>query len=160
MAQASARPFPPSPADRATVYERITAEIVTAIERGAGAWRMPWHHDGARAHERDVLFIDASRAFEAGKKQNRLREEDIAHVMRVYAGRLEEERYSHKATLEEIEDNNFNLNIPRYVDTFEPEAEIDIQAVQREIEDLERQLAESRVEMNRYLKELGVHVRG
>lgn len=114
---------------------------------------------GARAHERDVLFIDASREFEAGKKQNRLREEDIAHVMRVYAGRIEEERYSHKSTLEEIESNGFNLNIPRYVDTFEPEPEIDIQAVQREIEDLDRQLAESRVQMNKYLKELGVNVR-
>ena len=50
MAQASARPVPPSPADRATVYERITAEIIAAIERGAGDWKMPWHHDGAATH--------------------------------------------------------------------------------------------------------------
>lgn len=114
---------------------------------------------GTRADERDVLFIDASREFEAGKKQNRLREKDVAHAIRVYKGRLEDARYSRKATFEEIEKNGFNLNIPRYVDTFEPELEIDIQAVQQEIDELDRQLTESRKTMNKFLKDLGVDVR-
>ena len=74
------------------------------------------------------------------------------------ATRAERERYSHKATFEEIEANGFNLNIPRYVDTFEPEPEVDLQAVQNEIRDLERQLAETREKMNFYLKELGIDV--
>ena len=113
---------------------------------------------GKRDHERDVLFIDASRNFEAGKKQNHLRDSDITEIMRVRESRLAVERFSHRASLEEIEENGFNLNIPRYVDTFEPEPEIDIQAVQTEIRDLERQLAENREQMNRYLKELGIDV--
>ncbi len=114
--------------------------------------------NGLRAHERDVLFIDASRDFEAGKKQNRLRDEDVAKIVDTYRTRTERERYSHKATLEEIEANGFNLNIPRYVDTFEPEPEVDLQAVQIEIRDLEDQLAKTHEKMNAYLKQLGINV--
>ncbi len=114
--------------------------------------------DGLRSHERDVLFIDASRDFEPGKKQNRLRESDVAKIIETYRGRIECERYSHKARFEEIEENGFNLNIPRYVDTFQAEPEIDLQAVQDEIRDLERQLGETRAKMNFYLKELGIDV--
>ena len=113
---------------------------------------------GMRAHERDVLFIDASRDFEPGKKQNRLRESDVNKIVESYRTRAERERYSHKATFEDIEANGFNLNIPRYVDTFEPEPEVDLQAVQNEIRDLETQLAETREKMNFYLKELGINV--
>ena len=113
---------------------------------------------GARDHERDVLFIDASRDFAPGKKQNQLRDEDVEKIVQVARERVEIERYSHRASFEEIERNKFNLNIPRYVDTFEPEPEIDIQAVQNEIRELDRQLAETRAEMNRYLKELGIEV--
>jgi type I restriction enzyme M protein len=105
-----------------------------------------------------VLFIDASRDFEPGKKQNRLGEADVARIVQVYRERREMERYSHRAAFEEMERNGFNLNIPRYVDTFEPEPEINLQAVQNEIRDLERQLAATRVEMNRYLAELGIDV--
>ncbi len=113
---------------------------------------------GLRAHERDILFIDASRDFEPGKKQNRLRDEDVAKIVETYRSRTERDRYSHKATLDEIEGNGFNLNIPRYVDTFEPEPEVDLQAVQNEIRDLETQLAQTRERMNFYLKELGIDV--
>ena len=113
---------------------------------------------GLRSHERDVLFIDASRDFEPGKKQNRLRESDVLKIVETYHARIELERYSHKASFAEIEENGFNLNIPRYVDTFEPEPEIDLQAVQNEIRDLEEQLAETRAKMNFYLKELGIDV--
>ena len=113
---------------------------------------------GVRDHERDVLFIDASRNFEPGKKQNRLREENVGEILRVCRERAEVERFSHKATFEEIETNGFNLNIPRYVDTFEPQPEIDLQAVQDEIRELDRQLAETRETMNSYLKEFGINV--
>lgn len=111
---------------------------------------------GRRDHERDVLFIDASGDFEPGKKQNRLRDDDINRVIETYRERRAVERYSHRADLPEMERNGFNLNIPRYVDTFEPEPEIDLQAVQDEIRELERQIAENRERMNAYLRELGV----
>jgi type I restriction enzyme M protein len=113
---------------------------------------------GVRAHEHDVLFIDASRDYEPGKRQNHLRDEDVAKIVQTFVQRKPIERYSHLATPKEIEDNGFNLNIPRYVDTFEPEAEIDLQAVQDEIAELEKQLAETRKDMHRYLKELGIRV--
>lgn len=114
--------------------------------------------NGLRAHERDILFIDASRDFESGKKQNRLRDVDVTKIVETYRSRAERERYSHRATFQEIEANGFNLNIPRYVDTFEPEPEIDLQAVQNEIRDIENQLAQTREKMNFYLKELGIDV--
>jgi type I restriction enzyme M protein len=113
---------------------------------------------GLRQHERDVLFIDGSRDFEPGKKQNRLRDADVAKIVETYRARAEVERYSHRASFEEIEANGFNLNIPRYVDTFEPEPGIDIQAAQDQIRELERQLAKTRAQMNRYLEELGINV--
>jgi type I restriction enzyme M protein len=113
---------------------------------------------GLRSHQRDVLIIDASRDFEQGKKQNRLRDDDVNKIIDTYRARAEKERYSHKATLEEIEANGFNLNIPRYVDTFEPEPDVDLQTVQNEIHDLEGQLAQTREKMNFYLKELGINV--
>jgi type I restriction enzyme M protein len=113
---------------------------------------------GLRSHVRDVLFIDGSRDFEPGKKQNRLRDEDVTKIIETYRNRDERERYSHKASFEEIVANNFNLNIPRYVDTFEPEPEVDLQAVQNEIRDLEGQLIQTREKMQFYLKELGIHV--
>lgn len=111
----------------------------------------------------DVLFIDASREFENGKNQNRLRDEDIDHIVTTYRrfaqGELKpgivEERYAYVARREEIADNDYNLNIPRYVDTFEEEPEIDIAAVQQEIEALEKELSEVHVRMDGYLKELG-----
>jgi len=104
----------------------------------------------------DVLFIDASREYQEGKNQNKLRPEDIQHVLRVFKERKTEEKYSFVASLDQIRENEFNLNIPRYVDTAEEEEQIDIKAVQKEIEQIEGQLAETRKEMNRYLKELGL----
>src|SRR5690606_33978805 len=113
---------------------------------------------GARESERDVLVIDASREFGSGKREKQLRDEDVAKIVSNARERREIERYSHRASFEEIERNKFNLTVPRYLDTFEPEPEIDIQAVQNEIRELDRQLVETRAEMNRYLKELGIEV--
>ncbi|GIW81689.1 MAG: type I restriction-modification system subunit M [Gemmatales bacterium] len=105
--------------------------------------------------ERDVLFIDASREFEDGKNQNRLREQDIEKIVKTFRAFKTVDKYAYRATPDEIKENDFNLNIPRYVDTFEEEEEIDIEAVQREIEQLEAELAETRKQMAGYLKELG-----
>jgi len=113
---------------------------------------------GLRSHENDILFIDASRDFEPGKRQNQLRDDDVNKIIETYRSRSVRERYSHRAMFEEIEANGFNLNIPRYVDTFVAEAEVDLQAVQNEIHDLENQLSQAREKMNFYLRELGINV--
>lgn len=95
----------------------------------------------------DVLFIDASRDYEDAKNQSRLRSQDIEKIFEAFKHFETIEKYAHRARLTEIIENDFNLNIPRYVNTFEDEEEIDIQEVQREIDDLEKQLAQVRGEM-------------
>lgn len=110
-----------------------------------------------RKHKADdkVLFIDASRDFEAGKNQNLLRDADLQRILDAAAARQPVARYAHLATPAEIAENDFNLNIPRYVDTFEEEAEIDLMAVRREREQLKVELARLEAQMDAYLKELG-----
>ncbi|WP_273277730.1 N-6 DNA methylase, partial [Maribacter polysiphoniae] len=103
-----------------------------------------------------VLFIDASKDYQDGKKQNVLRAQDIAKIVDTYKSFEEQDKYSHIATLEEIAENDFNLNIPRYVDSFEEEEPVDIEATQQEIERLENELVEVRAQMDIYLKELGL----
>ena len=107
---------------------------------------------GVNESRKDVLFIDASKEFEQDKKQNFMTDEQIAHVVETYRNRREVEKYAHVAPIEEIRENEFNLNIPRYVDTFEAEEEIDIDAVQAEIDQLETELAEVRKKMAELLK--------
>lgn len=109
-----------------------------------------------RENEDNILFIDASKDFETGKNQNRLRDEDVDKIIETYKNREEIEKYSHVATLKEVEDNEYNLNIPRYVDTFEEEEEIDIKQVQQEIKKIDKQIGEVDKELNVYLKELGL----
>jgi type I restriction enzyme M protein len=104
----------------------------------------------------DILFIDASNDFEKVKTQNMLRDEHIKKIVDTYRNRTVIEKYSHIATLAEIAENDFNLNIPRYVDTFEEEEEIDIHAVMREINSLEAQRAELDKEIEGYFQELGL----
>ena len=111
---------------------------------------------GANEQRKDVLFIDASKEFTPGKTQNLLEEGYIARIIDTYRARREIDKFSHRATPEEIRENEFNLNIPRYVDTFEPEEEIDIAALQKEINTLEVELADVRKRMAGYLKELGL----
>ncbi len=111
---------------------------------------------GANASRKDVLFIDASKEFTPGKTQNMMDEAHIAKVLDTYRTRAEIEKYSHLASPAEIAENDFNLNIPRYVDTFEAEEEIDVAALQKDINRLETELAEVRGKMAGYLKELGV----
>lgn len=113
---------------------------------------------GPNENRRDVLFIDASREFTPDKTVNQLEQEHVAKIVGTFRSRAKIEKYSHRATLDEITENEFNLNIPRYVDTFEPEEEIDIAAVQRDIVRIEAELVEVRAKMAGYLKELGVDV--
>ncbi|HAV5325560.1 TPA: type I restriction-modification system subunit M [Acinetobacter baumannii] len=110
-----------------------------------------------KKHKSDdsVLFIDASREFKPGKNQNNLTEDNIAKIVETYRARESVDKYAYLATLQEIKDNDYNLNIPRYVDTFEEEAEIDLDAVRAEREQLKTQLAELEVQMAKYLEELG-----
>ena len=117
--------------------------------------RKPWD-EAESERDRHVLFIDASREYDDGTKQNRLRDEDITKIVTTFEEFAEVEKYAHLATLEEIQEADFNLNIPRYVDTFEEEEEIDIPAVQQEIAAIETELAEVQTQMATYLKELGL----
>jgi len=111
--------------------------------------------DRGRGKKTDILFIDASREYEDMKKQNRLREQDIEKTVKTYKAYKSVDKYAYRATFDEIKEAEFNLNIPRYVDTFEEEKEIDIAAVQKEIEELEAELVSTRTEMKKYLAELG-----
>ena len=109
-----------------------------------------------RKEDDNILFIDASKEFEKVKTQNKLREEHIRKIVETYRDRKEIEKYSHCATLQEIADNDYNLNIPRYVDTFEEEEPIDIKAVMAEIKKLEAKRADLDKEIEGYLRELGI----
>ena len=103
----------------------------------------------------NVLFIDASRAFKSGKNQNQLTQDNIDKIVSTYRARQSIDKYSYLATPEKLKENDYNLNIPRYVDTFEEEAEIDLMAVRAERLTLKTELAELETKMEGYLKELG-----
>ena len=104
----------------------------------------------------DILFIDASREFDKAKNQNNLTDENIVKIIETYRNRSEIEKYSHVATLEEIQENDYNLNIPRYVDTFEEENPVDIEATKANISKIESELVTIKTQMSTYLKELGL----
>ena len=105
--------------------------------------------------DNNVLFIDASRDFKSSKNQNQLSEENISKIIATYKARANVDKYAYLASLDEIKENEFNLNIPRYVDTFEEEEEIDLVAVRKERELLKTQLTDLEVEMTKHLEELG-----
>lgn len=104
----------------------------------------------------NILFIDASKEFEAGKNQNILRDCDIDKIVAAYQERKDIEKFAHVATMEEIAENGFNLNIPRYVDTFEKEPEIDLAAVSSEIRGLQKEIKQINAELKPYFDELGL----
>ena len=109
-----------------------------------------------REENQDVLFIDASKDFEKVKNQNKLRPEDIDKIVNTYANREEIEKYSHRASLEEIRETDFNLNIPRYVDTFEEEEPIDLDEVCDELQQIAIDMEEVDKEIKKYCDELGI----
>ena len=104
----------------------------------------------------NIFFIDASKDFEAGKNQNILRDQDIDKIVTAYENRVDVEKYAHVATMDEISENGFNLNIPRYVDTFEKEPEIDLAAVSQEIKNLQKEIKGINAELKPYFDELGL----
>ncbi len=107
------------------------------------------HRDG-----RDVLFIDASQKFEKGKKQNAMTDEHIDSVLELYTKRETVEKKSYLASFEDIEKNDFNLNIPRYVDNFEQEEEIDINALLTDMQNTDTEIAKTQSELVSLLKDL------
>ena len=117
--------------------------------------RKPWA-DAQTERDKHILFIDASRDFESGTNQNVLREQDINRIFQTYLDFQPKEKYSSLATLADIQAADYNLNIPRYVNTFEEEEEVDIPAVQKEIEAIEAELVQVQAEMKKYLEELGL----
>ena len=110
-----------------------------------------------KKHKSDdsVLFIDASREYQSGKNQNSLSTDNIAKIVATYQAHANVDKYAFVASLKDIQDNDYNLNIPRYVDTFEEEAEIDLMAVRAERVQLQSELAVLESQMAHYLEELG-----
>jgi type I restriction enzyme M protein len=104
----------------------------------------------------DVLFINASEHFEKGKKQNRLTDEHIAKIVAAYRDRSEEERYSRRVGMEEIEKNEYNLNISRYISTSVGEEAIDLSATHRNLVSIEETIRSATAKHNAFLKELGL----
>ncbi|MCX8482263.1 MAG: type I restriction-modification system subunit M, partial [Crocinitomicaceae bacterium] len=109
-----------------------------------------------KEHPEDVLFIDASQHFEKVKTQNVLREEHIDKIIDTYRNRTEEEKYSKRATLQLIADNDYNLNIPRYVDTFEAEESIDINAIANDIKALDDRIKDTDSILADFCKQLNI----
>ena len=109
-----------------------------------------------REHSGNVLFIDASQHFEKVKTQNVLRPQDIDKISNAYKARTTEDKYSYVAALSEIAENDYNLNIPRYVDTFEEEEAVNLKAVSKELQKLEKEMKTTDDSIAKYCKELGI----
>lgn len=109
-----------------------------------------------REHSDDILFIDASRCCQSGTNQDFLRREDIERIVGSYRKRESIAKFSHVAALDEIKENEYNLNIPRYVDTFEAEEPVDLQLISQRLRELEKELTESDNTIAAYCKELGI----
>jgi len=109
-----------------------------------------------REKDKNVLFIDASQHFNKGRNQNHLGDDDVAKIVTTYRNRETIDKYSYLATLDEIRENEYNLNIPRYVDTFEEEELVDLEQVQEDLDKVDEEIADLDEGINEYLKELGV----
>lgn len=109
-----------------------------------------------RKHDENVIFIDASNEFEKGKNQNHLSDEHVEKIVSTYLNRETIDKYSYAATLDEIKENDYNLNIPRYVDTFEEEEPVNLEAVAKRLQEIDEEIAKVDEELAVYFKELGV----
>ena len=113
------------------------------------------NRDKPTARQGKVLFIDASSEFDEGSNQNRLRDEDIGHIADTFRAYADVDKYARTVPLSEIEQNDWNLNISRYVDTSEEQERIDVGEAVRRLQALERERAAAEAVMNQYLSELG-----
>lgn len=109
-----------------------------------------------RKHDDHILFIDASQDFEKVKTQNALRPQDIEKIVNAYKNRSSIDKYSRPVPLTEIKENDYNLNIPRYIDTFEEEEQIDLEAVATEIQQIQAQMQSVDKTIADFCKELGI----
>ncbi len=109
-----------------------------------------------REHKDNILFIDASNDFEKQKNQNKLLSEHLDKIVAAFEKRENIEKYAHVATLQEVKDNDYNLNIPRYVDTFEAEAEIDLDMIAQQLQALEQDSQKTDAIISDFCKELGI----
>lgn len=109
-----------------------------------------------RENEENILFIDASNEFEKGKNQNNLTDENVQKIVETYVKRETIDKYSYVASMDEIKENDYNLNIPRYVDTFEEEQPIDLKAVSERINKIDEEIANIDEQLTVYLRELGL----
>lgn len=110
-----------------------------------------------REHQDNILFIDASNEFEKQKNQNKLLPEHLDNILGTFENRQDIEKYAHVATLKEVKDNDYNLNIPRYVDTFEAEDEIDLDAIAQQLQALELESKKTDVVITDFCQELGIN---
>lgn len=104
----------------------------------------------------DVLFINAAECFEKGKRQNSLTDQHIEKIVGTYQHRREEDRFARRVTIAEIEDNDFNLNISRYVDIAEVQPHVDLAATHEQLVEIEKQIRDTTERHNEFLKELGL----
>ncbi len=111
---------------------------------------------GENENKKDVFFVEASKEYKSAKAQSVLTDENIEKIYSTYQSRKDAEKFARKVSLKEIEENDFNLNITRYVDTFTEEAPVDIKANLKELAELEPELAKLEKQMVVYLKELGI----
>lgn len=109
-----------------------------------------------RENKDNIMFIDASKSYEEGKNQNRMRDTDIENILHAYMDRKDIDKFAHVASMEEIKENDYSLNIPRYVDTFEKEAKIDIKQVKLNISEIKDEIKTIEQELEDYFKELGI----
>lgn len=109
-----------------------------------------------REHPKDILFIDASSDFEKAKNQNLLKDQHIERIISTYRNRQAIDKYSHVAPLHEVKENDYNLNIPRYVDTFEEEEPVNLKAAAQKLGDIEKQLKTVNKSIADFCKELNI----
>ena len=111
---------------------------------------------GEREQVRDVLFIDASREFVSGKNQNTLSNQHFDKIIATFEARQGVDKYAHLATVQEVAENDFNLNLPRYIESFADDQVIDVAAIENDIVRLEEDLADVRLKIKQHLRELGL----
>ena len=109
-----------------------------------------------REQDEDILFIDASKGFEKVGKQNVLRKGHIDKIIDTYRNRKTEDKFSYVASMNEIKENDYNLNIPRYVDTFEEEEPVDLESVSNELQSLENDITNTDKTIEDFCKELNI----